>query len=170
MDYFLIILGGLLLLTGLVGAVMPIIPGPPISFFGVLAIHFSSWVEVPTKWLWILGIAALVITILDYIIPSYFSKKYGAHWFSSLLAFAGMLVGLLFPPLGLIIGPFIGALIGEIIIGRAFEQGIKSAWATFLGFIFSTMLKLMYAFIAIVIIVKFRVDESVVVAALSHAG
>jgi uncharacterized protein YqgC (DUF456 family) len=160
MDYFLLSIGIILILSGLIGAFLPIIPGPPLSFVGVICLQFTKWIDIPSNWLWILGTAALAITILDFIIPSYFSKKYGAHWFSSLLAFIGMVLGLLLiPPFGIIIGPFIGAFIGEIIIGRAFKQGVKSAWATFLGFLFGTMLKMLYAFISIVIAVKNRVGE-----------
>lgn len=160
MDYLLVSIGIILIISGLIGAFFPIIPGPPLSFIGVICLHFTKWIEIPTNWLWILGIAALVISILDFIIPSYFSKKFGAHWFSSLLAFIGMLLGLLlFPPLGIIIGPFVGAFIGELIVGRAFNQGVKSAWATFLGFLFGTILKMTYAFVCIVIAVKYRLGE-----------
>ncbi|MCC5918008.1 MAG: DUF456 domain-containing protein [Cryomorphaceae bacterium] len=159
MDVVWMILGAIFLLGGLAGAVLPILPGPPISFIGIVFFQFTDKVNISVKWMWIMGIAAVVITVLDYIVPSYFTKKYGAHWFSSVMAFVGMIIGLIFfPPLGLIIGPFIGAFLGELMVGRIWQQGLKSAFASFLGFLFGTMLKLIYAFIAIVIIVHFWGD------------
>ena len=155
MEAVWVILGVLFLLGGIAGSVLPVIPGPPISFVGVLFFQQTDKVSIDTNWLWILALGALVITILDYIIPSYFTKKYGAHWLSSVMAFVGMCIGIFFfPPFGLIIGPFIGAFVGEIIIGRVWQQGFKSAWATFVGFIFGTMLKLVYAGFVIIVVLR----------------
>ncbi len=146
MDIIWIILGGLFLVGGIVGSVLPIIPGPPVAFLGIVFTQLSDRINIEGKWMWILGIAAVVITIIDFIIPSYFTKRYGAHRISTILSIVGMMIGLFFfPPLGLIIGPFIGAFVGELLAGRVWKQGVKSAWATFIGFVFGTMLKLIYA-------------------------
>jgi uncharacterized protein len=155
MEVVWIILGILFLLGGIACSVLPVLPGPPISFAGVVFFQMTDKVNITTNWMWILGLAALTITVLDYTIPSYFTRKYGAHWFSSVLAFIGMLVGIFFfPPFGLIIGPFIGAFLGEILIGKVWQQGVKSAWATFVGFIFGTMLKLVYAGFVIIVVLR----------------
>jgi uncharacterized protein YqgC (DUF456 family) len=155
MDIIWLILGGLFLLGGIAGSVLPIIPGPPIAFLGVVFAQLSNRIIIDNQWMWILGISAVVITIIDYVIPSYFTKRYGAHKLSTVLSLVGMIVGLLFfPPFGLIIGPFIGAFIGELMAGRIWKQGIKSAWATFIGFLFGTMLKLVYASYCIFVVIS----------------
>ncbi len=155
-DIIWIILGGLFLLGGIAGSVLPILPGPPIAYGGIVFFQLSKYVDISSKWMWILGLAALIITVIDYFIPSYFTKKYGAHKLSTLLSLIGMIVGLIFfPPLGLIIGPFIGAFLGEIIVGRVWRQGLKSAWATFIGFVFGTMMKLIYGSYCIFVVIKY---------------
>lgn len=158
MDVIWMILGGLFLLGGIAGSVLPIIPGPPIAFIGVVFMQLAERVVISSKWMWILGIAAVVITVIDYVIPSYFTKKYGAHRLSTALSLVGMVIGILFfPPFGLIIGPFIGAFIGELLAGRLWKQGVKSAWATFMGFVFGTLLKLVYVSYCIFAVVKYLV-------------
>ena len=109
LDIILIVLGILFLLIGLAGCILPVLPGPPLTYIGLLLLHFTENYQFTTRFLIIWAIVAIVVTILDNVIPVWGTKKYGgskkAIWGSIL----GLLVGLfLFPPFGIIIGPFAG--------------------------------------------------------------
>jgi len=150
MDIFLILLGLSLIIIGLLGSVLPVIPGPPLSFAGLLALHFTSKFEFSFTLLLIYGILMILIIILEYVIPIYGTKKMGGTKYGMWGSTIGLIAGLfVFPPFGLIIGPFIGAFIGELIYGKTSEVALRSAVGSFLGFIFSTLLKLIYCFLII---------------------
>lgn len=146
MDVALAILAGLLILVGIVGAIMPALPGPPLSWLGILLIHFTSYENYSVIFLSITGLVMLLITILDYYIPIYGTKKFGGTkagvWGSTL----GLLAGLFFfPPFGVIVGPFIGAFVAEVLFaGADIKQGLKSATGSFIGFLAGTALKLLF--------------------------
>lgn len=143
MDWLWIGLGIIFILIGFVGCVLPIIPGPPLSF---VALIFLQLTEVPRfSWQFILlwGLIAALVTALDYVVPAYGTKKLGGSrrgvWGSVL----GLVIGIIFfPPLGLIIGPILGALVGEMTGGKTTEQAVKSALGSFIGFVFGTVAKL----------------------------
>lgn len=142
MDYFLIIIAVLLILFGLLGCILPVIPGPPLSFVGLLLVHFTHWGPVDSNILIWLGIGAAVATVLDYIFPIWATKRFGGSkrgiWGSTI----GLIIGLfLFPPFGIIIGPFAGAFIGEITANQDQRTAFKSAIGSFVGFLLGTGLK-----------------------------
>ncbi|WP_152285584.1 DUF456 domain-containing protein [Flavicella marina] len=143
MDMLLTILGLFCITLGILGALLPILPGPPISWIGLLLLYGTRAVPNDNKFIWItLGIAILV-TLLDYIIPVVGTKKFGGTkkgiWGSTI----GLVIGLFFPPIGIIVGPFIGAFIGELIEDSAdIQKAFKAAVGSFIGFVFSTGLKL----------------------------
>lgn len=145
MDIFLLVFSFVLLLIGLIGCVLPILPGPPISFAAMLMLHFSSYGEFSNKNLWFFGIVAIVVTILDYIIPVWGTKKFGGSKRGQWGATIGLFIGVFFAPFGMvsmILGPFIGAYVGEISGGRDSKSAFKSALGSFLGFLMGTGLKL----------------------------
>jgi len=150
MDIVLILCGCCLLIIGLLGSVLPVIPGPPLSFVALLLFHFTSKYQFSTGLLLIYGVLMVIITVLDYVIPVYGTKKMGGSKYGMWGSTIGLLIGIfIFPPIGLILGPFIGAFIGEIIKGRTSQIALTSAIGSFLGFLFGTLLKLIYGIIII---------------------
>ena len=145
MEYFLLILGFILMLVGIIGSILPALPGPPISWVGILLLYFCPGME--TNY-WLLGITlviAVVIGILDYIIPAKGTKYFGGSKYGIWGTNIGLVVGIFAPiPFGFLIGPFVGALVGELIYnsqekGRAF----KAATGSFIGFLAGTFMKLL---------------------------
>jgi len=145
MEYFLLILGLLLMIVGIIGSLLPALPGPPISWVGILLLYFCPGME--TNY-WLLGITlliAVVIGILDYIIPAKGTKYFGGSKYGIWGTNIGLVVGIFAPiPFGFLIGPFVGALVGELIYnsqekGRAF----KAATGSFIGFLAGTFMKVL---------------------------
>jgi uncharacterized protein YqgC (DUF456 family) len=145
MSILLVSLGFICCLVGLVGSVLPVVPGLIISWLGILLLFWVPEVEVSSSLLWITLAITLVILILDYIIPILGTKKLGGSKFGMYGAGVGLVVGLLAPiPLGILIGPFIGAYLGEVIFAKkASQPALKAALGSFLGFLTSTVLELM---------------------------
>lgn len=142
-DVLLIVLGVICLLIGLIGCILPALPGPPVSYVALLLLHFTSAHQFSTKFLIVWAAIVVAVTIIDYFIPMWTTKKWGggkrAVWGSMI----GLLVGLfLFPPLGLIIGPFVGAVLGELSEGKDAKAAIKSGFGAFMGFVGGTIMKL----------------------------
>ncbi len=145
MDVFLVILGLILVLLGIAGSVLPVLPGPILGWFGLLSVYLSSWVPVNRYVLGITLVLSVAIFILDYIIPSMGAKRYGGSKKGATGATLGMIAGLLLPiPLGFVIGAFAGAFIGEIIHQHNdLKRAWRSAVGSFMGFLTSTGLKLL---------------------------
>lgn len=146
MDVFLAILGSILILSGLVGSVAPILPGPPLSWLGVLLLHFTDYADFSNAFLIISAFFMILITVLDYLIPMWGTKKFGGSRAGVIGSTLGLLVGIfVFPPFGIIVGPFAGAFIGELLMNREDTQkALKSATGSFIGFLLGTGLKLVF--------------------------
>jgi len=116
MDILFVLLGLLCMFIGILGSFMPVLPGAPISWVGLLLLHLTEAVPMDLTYLGItLGIAILVF-ILDYIIPAIGTKKFGGSKYGVLGTTLGLIVGVIAPiPFGIIIGPFVGAYIGEML-------------------------------------------------------
>lgn len=143
MDTFLLILGIISMLAGIAGSFLPILPGPPLSYLGLLLLHFTRFANYSTSFLVIYGVATLVIFIADLIMPAGAAKAFGASKLGTWGATIGVVAGIfLFPPLGLIIFPFVGALLGEILQGKETRLAMRAAWGSFLGFILGIVIKL----------------------------
>lgn len=154
MSTVLIIIAILLVLVGLVGSVVPGLAGPPFSWAALLIIHFSNAADFSTSFLLITAAAAIIITVLDYIVPSWSTKRHGGSKAGVTGCNIGLIVsifGLPFGPqglLGVIFWPFIGAFAGELISGKQRREALKAAWGAFLGFLTGTGLKLAFAIFA----------------------
>jgi uncharacterized protein YqgC (DUF456 family) len=135
-DVVLLIAAILCLLLGFVGCIVPALPGPPIGFAALLLIKFARW-GADASWTWIVlfGALTLLVTVLDYWIPAWGTKKFGGTRGGVWGASIGMVVGLFFPPAGIILGPFIGAFTGEMIAGTPGKKSIRAAFGAFLGFL-----------------------------------
>nr|WP_320022051.1 DUF456 domain-containing protein [uncultured Draconibacterium sp.] len=143
MDILLIVLGALFIISGVVGCVLPIIPGPPLSYIGLLLLHFTERYQFSSKFLIIWAIITVVVYVLDYLIPAWGTKKFGGSKRGVFGSIIGLVIGMFFfPPFGIIIGPFIGAVVGELTIGKDSGAALKSGFGSFLGFLAGTLLKL----------------------------
>lgn len=146
-DIILLITGILFIVIGLGGCILPVIPGPPISFVGLLLLRFTDFVEPFRadqfdKILWMTAGAAVVVTILDFVVPIWGTKRYGGSRSGTIGATIGLLAGLFFGPLGIIAGPFIGAVLGEMISGKDQRSSLRSGFGSFIGFLTGIILKL----------------------------
>jgi len=149
MDIFLLILGFLLTLLGIAGSFLPVLPGPITGWVGLLLLHLTKAVPMDYTFLGITLAVAVIIWILDYIIPSMGTKKYGGTKYGAVGTTFGMIVGFLIPiPLGFIIGAFVGAFIGELIHDKNdYHKAGKGAIGSFWGFLASTTLKFIVSLI-----------------------
>lgn len=147
MDIALAVLGTALVLIGFIGSILPVIPGPPISWVGLLLLKWTDYIadhgEAYGNALWILLFFVILVTILDYVVPIMGTKKYGGSKRGVWGATIGVVVGLFFGPPGIIIGPFLGAYIGEITTGKKERDALRAAWGSFVGFLLGVGMKLM---------------------------
>ena len=149
METFIAIVAIVLGVIGIVGSIVPGLPGPPLSWFGMLAIYIwgagtnGAGEPMSTTFLLVwLGIV-IAISILDYIVPASFTKLTGGSKYGSWGAIAGLFLGLIYPPSGMILGALLGAFMSELLFaGKDPGASLKSAFGAFLGFIFGTGLKL----------------------------
>ncbi len=142
-DVLLIALSTLLVLIGIIGSIIPILPGPPIAYSGLLLVHFTSSQPFSTEFLIIFGILAVLSTLVDNVLPIYTTKKFDGSkkgvWGSAI----GLIIGIFFfPPLGIIIGPMLGAFTGEVLNGKTAEKAVKPALGSLIGFLSSIFLRL----------------------------
>jgi len=142
MDWLLIIFGVIFILLGIVGSIVPVLPGPPLSFIALLLLQFQEERSFTWKFIIIWGIVTLVVTVLDYIFPTIGTKRYGGSRWGIIGCFVGFVIGLFFGPAGIIFGPFLGALIGEIAGGKELQHAFVPALGSFIGFLVGTVLKL----------------------------
>ncbi len=143
MDIVLIIIGIILLLIGFVGCIIPGIPGPPIAYIGMLIQIFKTENPFTTKFLVIWAFIVVAVSVLDYIVPVIGTKKFGGSKRGIWGSIIGLFVGIFFfPPIGLIIGPFLGAFIAELTGGKETQPALKAGFGSFIGFITGVVLKL----------------------------
>ena len=149
MDILLLIVGIACLLTGLAGAVLPL-PGPPLSFAGLILLHISKFAEFSDTVLYTLGFVTIVIAVLDYYIPIWGTKKFGGTKYGAIGATVGLIIGFFFiPAIGMFIGTFLGALLGELMGGSKFNSALKSAVGSFVGFLTGIVIKVILCFVMI---------------------
>lgn len=143
MDILLIAISVLLLLLGMAGCLLPVIPGPPISYLALLIISFTRFAHFSTDFLVIMAIIAAFVTVIDFFMPVWTTKKFGGSVYGMWGAGIGIFAGIFFlPPLGLIIGPLAGAIIGELIKGSDAGKAIIAGLGSFAGFLLGVGLKL----------------------------
>ena len=141
MDIVLIILGIFCLVGGLAGCILPMLPGPPLAYAGMLLLHFTDQVQFTTPQLLVWLALVAVIQALDYFVPLLGTKYSGGSKWGTRGCLVGTVIGLFFMPWGLIVGPFAGAFIGELLGGRETVQALKSGFGSLLGFLFGTVVK-----------------------------
>ena len=146
-DYLLLIIGIILMILGIIGCLVPVLPGPPLNFLGLLALHFTRFGHF-TGWTLITfaGIA-VAVSILDYFIPVWGTKKFGGSKYGTRGAAIGLIIGLFLGPLGIIVGPLLGAFVGEMIFRDDFNYAIKAGFGSLISFLAGVGLKLAASFI-----------------------
>jgi len=153
-DYILIILGIFFMILGIIGCLVPILPGPPISFLGLILLHLTRFGHFSNTTLLILGGIAVVVTILDYIVPIWGTRRFGGSKYGMRGATVGLIIGLFLGPLGIILGPLIGAFVGEMIFKDDLGYAVKAGIGSLLGFLTGIGLKLAASFIMTFYFVK----------------
>jgi len=141
MDIFLIIAGSICLIVGLAGCVLPMLPGPPVAYAGLLLLHFTDKVQFSTTQLLLWLVVVVIVQILDYFVPMLGSKYSEGSRLGTRGCLIGTIIGLFFMPWGIIFGPFLGAFFGELLGGREIGQALKSGLGALLGFLFGIVLK-----------------------------
>ncbi|HMC01956.1 MAG TPA: DUF456 domain-containing protein [Flavobacteriaceae bacterium] len=144
MDIFLTIIAFIFMLIGIIGSFLPILPGPFTSWIGLLILHFTK--AVPQNWTFLIVtlVIAIFIWLIDYIIPAIGTKKFGGSRAGMFGTIVGLLVAIFFPILGffgIIIWPFIGALVGELINKSDSNTAVRAAFGSLIGFLTGTFLK-----------------------------
>jgi uncharacterized protein len=153
MEYALVILGAICILVGIIGGILPGLPGPPLSYLGLLLIHWTRFAQYSLKMLVIWGVIVLIVAILDYVVPIWGTKKFGGTRAGVRGSTIGLIIGvILLPMLGIVLGPFgligilggpfIGAWIGERYAGKNSSQAMRAAIGSFIGFLAGTFMKL----------------------------
>jgi len=150
MDIALYLLAALLMIGGLAGTILPALPGIPMIFGGIwLAAAVDGYRHLGTWWLVIIGILAGVGVLLDFVAASLGAKRVGASRRAIWGAGVGTVVGMFFGLAGLIAGPFVGALLGELASGNSVLRSAHVGLATWLGLLFGTFVKLVISFVMI---------------------
>jgi len=141
------------MLVGIVGSILPGLPGPPISYLGLLLVHWSRFAQFRLNMLVVWAIIVVFVAVLDYVVPIWGTKQFGGTRAGVRGSTIGLIVGvLLLPMLGIVLGPFglfgilggpfIGAWLGERYAGKNPDQALRAAIGSFIGFLAGTMMKL----------------------------
>lgn len=142
MDIALIIIGAILMLVGIIGCIVPALPGVPLSYAGLLLLQLTDKVQFSWQFLVIWGVVTVAVTVFDTVAPAWLTKRTGgskrAVWGSTI----GLIIGLFTGPWGVILLPFVGAVIAELMGGKQSAEAIKAGMGAFLGLLTGTILKL----------------------------
>lgn len=133
MEIFIAVIGALLVIIGLLGTFIPMLPGTPISYAGLLLLLLIPGCTLTWKFFLIWGIIVVVLQVLNYFIPIWGVNKFGGTKYGQWGSVLGVIVGLFAGPLGIIVGPFVGAVIGELIAGTNFSDSLRAGFGSFLG-------------------------------------
>lgn len=152
MDLVISILAIIAGIVGIAGSILPGLPGTPVSWVGLLILYIwgngtdGAGDPMTMKTLLIWGVIVLIVSVIDYFVPMYFTKVTGGSRYAERGAMAGLVIGIIFTPIGMILGSFLGAFLAEWYYNRqGIAQALKAAVGSFLGFITGTGLKTIVA-------------------------
>jgi uncharacterized protein YqgC (DUF456 family) len=144
LESMAIVFGSILMLLGLAGSILPILPGPPLSFIGLFLLalikHFSP--PLTLTFVIILAIVTILVIALDYIIPLLGAKRYGASKWGVWGSVLGMAIGIFWSPFAMLLGAFIGAVLVEWLVGKEKGEALRACWGVVMGTLFATILRL----------------------------
>lgn len=141
MDIIIAIFSLLLIIGGIAGCFLPILPGVPLAYVGLLLLHFAGIADFSVTQLLVWLLLLVVLQVLDYISPMLGSKYSGGTEYGNRGCIAGTVLGLFFMPWGIVLGPFIGAVVGELLGENDMQHAIRAGFGSFLGFVVSVLLK-----------------------------
>ena len=160
MEIFLSIIALLCGIIGIIGSIMPILPGVALSYIGMLCAYFTSASTITTPMLWVWGIVTVAVCVMDYVLPAYFSKMFGASKAGMTGATLGVFAGIFLGPIGIVFGPFAGAVLGEMLNqNRTLGEAIKVGFGSFLSFLVGTGIKLIVATIVTYYIARDIIEQ-----------
>ena len=142
-EVLCIVAAAVLLALSFVGCAVPALPGPALALVGVLSLlptRFAPSIQACVAF----GVACVVVLVLDYVVPAFGAKKFNCSKWGIFGCMVGTVVGMFFMPWGLIAGPFLGAVAGELIAGKRLGMSLKGGFGALLGFVFGVALKLAY--------------------------
>lgn len=159
MFYYLgLVSGAILVILGLIGSILPLLPGPPLSFLGLFLVALVHNFSPPLTLSFVIVMLAITmgVMIIDYILPLISAKKYGTSKWGIFGSICGMIIGFFFSPLGVFIGALLGAVLSELMVSGKKSQAWRAGWGVFLGSIMAMILRigvcgvmLYYSFLAI---------------------
>ncbi len=148
LDIVLIILGVILIIVGIIGCIVPALPGAPLNYISLILLNFTSKVEFSVQFLIVWGLVVIAVQILDYYIPIWGTKRFGGGTKGTWGSAIGIVLGIfIFPPYGMIILPFVGAVIGELIDDKELKVALKAGFGAFIGLLAGVVMKLAVAII-----------------------
>ena len=160
MDILLIVLGLILIILGLIGCIVPGLPGPGLAWLGLLLTTLSK--AIPDNWT-LIGISfaiVIILTVLDYVIPAIGTKRFGGSKYGTFGAIIGVLAGIFsLIPVGIIVGAFVGAFIGELIKNNDAGIALKAAFGALTGFLISTGIQLIVTLVFLVQYIRMVTDN-----------
>ncbi len=153
MDYFLAITGTILILAGILGSILPGLPGPPLSYAGLLFLHWTNFAQFTPRLLLVWAFIVALVTVIDYLVPIWGTKQFGGTRAGVKGSAIGLVVGIILLPMmgivlgpfgliGILGGPFLGAWIGERYAGQKPDKALRAAMGSFIGFIAGTFMKI----------------------------
>lgn len=147
MDIALSIAAFLLAIIGIAGCIVPVLPGVLLSYAGLVCAYFTSYSTLSSTALWVWLALTVAVSAADYFLPAWMTRRFGGSRSGAIGATVGVFAGFfLFPPLGIILGPFFGAVVGELLNNkRDTAKAFRVGFGSFLSFIVGTGLKLAVA-------------------------
>lgn len=162
MNTFMIVVAVILGVLGIIGSIVPALPGPPLSWVGILLMYFFGGTNgagepMSLTLLFVLLGVTIFVTVLDYIVPAWFTKLTGGSKYASWGAVIGLFAGLIFPlPGGMIVTSLVAAFAAELLFaGKDAGASLKSSLGAFLGFLFGTGIKLIASAVMLYYIIVF---------------
>lgn len=141
METIFIIVGALLIIVGIIGSFLPVLPGTPVTYCGLLVLQLATQ-PFSSTFLVLWAVIVAIIMVLDNVIPAYGTKKFGGSAYGIWGSISGLVIGIFFfPPFGLIVGPLAGAFAGELLGGQSSDRAFKSALGSFAGLLVNTLMK-----------------------------
>lgn len=153
MEWIWIVLGIILVIVAIIGSILPLLPGPPVAYLGLLLQQMRDPDPFTARFLWIWAGIVVVAVVLDYVIPVWGTKRFGGTKYGVWGCTIGFLLAFWMGPLGVIIGPFLGALAGELIAGQDSRKSFRAAFGSFVGFLLGSFLKLVICFMMLYYII-----------------
>lgn len=158
MDLIIIIIGAALIIAGIIGSYYPVLPGLPLSYAALLLLQLTSFSPFSSSFLIYWAIIIIVVMSLESILPSVGSNRMGGTRYGVWGCIIGGMAGIfLFPPFGIILGPMVGAFIGELISGQKTKKALRAAFGSFIGFLAGTVIK-----VAVSIVLAFHFFKAVI--------